>query len=65
MMRTEIFDRQKFNEMRDNHWEIANKLSRLFYCNLHKTEFDPLEQPCWSCWDECIIEEEFKEEVSQ
>ena len=50
------FNQRKFDK-RQKEWIRRGEFH--YMCMRHQTHFDPTEEPCWKCWDEC--EEEIKE----
>lgn len=44
----------KFATLQEERWEHFG--SRTYRCRKHDTFFDPAEEPCWECYDECTEE---------
>ena len=45
----------KLDILRDDRW-IANTEDNLLKCIVHDNVFNPSEEPCWACHDECLEE---------
>lgn len=51
-LRATTFNFEKFEELKKEFWKYSEKL-KTASCSKHKTVFDPNEEPCWQCYDEC------------
>ena len=47
---------EKYQAIKDKRWKKINEIHKVWYCEMHKTFFDPAEEPCWQCYDECVEE---------
>lgn len=61
------FDWAQFKQNQYLHWEVVGTLKSgavIFRCNKHNICFqpdplceeDPNAEPCWKCYDECVVE---------